>query len=218
MAMLLVFFLERISGQVMDPNQTPFAYGGGIGGYICSAQPNQQGMTSLNKRPVAGFSFGGMVSVRKSKYFFETGINYVSEGYAYSSNVTVRNTTKTVSDEYKFYSLMVPLRICLPVKSTFCIHLPSFAFNLSYRTKQTQLETIDQQNGPLNKNVYDIKKDYKDLTPSFTLAYGVEFDLNEVHAIRIEPACQFSFINARQAGNKTTISNLGLRAYFLFLR
>lgn len=113
---------------------------------------------------------------------------------------------------------MLPLKIAIPVTGRYTRHLPSLALNFAYAVRQTQLQTMESENGPYVKNVYNVESDYNKISPSLTIAYGIEFDLDLINAMRFEPTFQFSFINAKSGDNKTTINNIGLRAYFLFLR
>ena len=205
------------NAQVADPNQTPFAYGISAGVYSSSANPKLVGIP-FNKKPVAGFSLGGVASFRMKTYFFETGLNYMSEGYAYSTTVESKNNVNKVSNEYKFYSIMLPLKLAVPVRSKYGRHLPSFALNLSLPTKQLLYQTVEYNNAPITKNAYDVSSDCKAYTPSFSLAYGLEFDMDITYAIRVEPTFQFTILNANSTQFKTTISNIGLKCNLLFLR
>jgi len=207
----------KCNAQTADPNQTPFAYGISLGVYSSSANPKLVGII-FNKKPVAGFSLGGVASFRRKTYFFETGLNYMSEGYAYSTTVESKNNVNKVSNEYKFYSIMLPLKLAVPIRSKYGRHLPSFALNLALPTKQLLYQTIEYNNAPLTKNVYNVSSDYKVYKPSFSLAYGLEFDMDVTYAIRVEPTFQFTILNANAAQFKTNISNIGLKCNLLFLR
>ena len=207
----------KCNAQTADPNQTPFAYGISLGVYSSSANPKLVGII-FNKKPVAGFSLGGVASFRMKTYFFETGLNYMSEGYAYSTTVESKNNVNKVSNEYKFYSIMLPLKLAVPIRSKYGRHLPSFALNLALPTKQLLYQTIEYNNAPLTKNVYNVSSDYKVYKPSFSLAYGLEFDMDVTYAIRVEPTFQFTILNANAAQFKTNISNIGLKCNLLFLR
>lgn len=217
---LLILYLavySNCNAQTADPTQTPFAYGISAGVYSSSANPKQVSSIS-DKKPVAGFSLGGVASFRMKTYFFETGLNYMSEGYAYSTTVESKTNVNKISNEYKFYSIMLPLKLAVPIRSNYGRHLPSFALNLSIPTKQVLYQTIENKNAPNTKNVYNVSSDYKAFTPSFSLAYGLEFDMDITYAIRIEPTFQFTILNANSAQFKTNISNIGLKCNLLFLR
>ncbi len=216
--LLFLTYLSFISAQVSDPNFTPFAWGGSVGGFICTAKPNQTGLDQVNRAPVAGFSFGGAASFRQRKLYFETGLYYNSEGYAFSASVTENRVIRKQDNEYKFYSVMVPLKFVIPVHATYSKHLPSLALNLSYATKQTLLQTTEYENAPLTKNVYDVSANYGKLSAAITIAYGVEFDLDLNNAMRFEPNFQFTMVNANFKDYKTVINNIGIRTYYLFLR
>ncbi len=216
----LFFFFTLLSvnafAQLADPNQTPFAYGISAGVYSSSANPKQ--VSIIDKKSVAGFSIGGVASFRMKTYFLETGLNYISEGYAYSTAIENKNTVNKISNEYKFYAIMVPLKLAIPIRSKYGRHLPSIALNFSLPTKQTLFQTIEYNNAPLVKNVYNVSSDYKAFTPSFSLAYGIEFDIDIIYAVRFEPTFQFTFLNANSTQFKTNISNIGLKCNLLFLR
>lgn len=150
---LFQFFILEVFSQLADPNQTPFAYGISAGVYASSANPKQVSNVT-DKKAVAGFSIGGVASFRMKTYFLETGINYLSEGYAYSTYIENKTTYNKVSNEYKFYSIMVPLKLAIPIRSRYGRHLPSLAFNAAFPTKQTLFQSIEYNNAPSVKNVY----------------------------------------------------------------
>lgn len=213
----LILFATFCNSQTADPNQTPFAYGISAGVYSSSANPKITG-SILDKKPVAGFSIGGVASFRMKTYFIETGLNYISEGYAYSTALENKVNVNKVSNEYKFYSIMLPLKLAVPIRSKYGRHLPSFALNFSLPTKQLLYQTVEYNNAPFTKNVYNVSSDYKAFKPSFSLAYGLEFDMDITYAIRVEPTFQFTILNANSAQFKTNISNIGLKFNLLFLR
>jgi hypothetical protein len=202
------------------PNFVPFAFGVSFGGNISISKPKNISSIDFQRKNSPGFHLGFLASFRQRSYYFETGLEYLSEGYMYklyNKDIT-KPTINYYQNENKFYALTVPIKLSLPFPDRYVIHTISFGIYSKFLIKQSAYKEINYNNGTVEKDIINQKKQYSGFYPTFNLSYGIDIpiDYNE-QTIRIEPYTQFSFISSRDSNLSNTLTAFGLRATFFWL-
>ncbi len=218
---LPLFFVLCNHTFCQTPNFSPFAYGVSFGSNINMGKPKNIAATEFEKKNSVGYHLGALVSFRKPKYFLETGIEFLSEGYSYKQ--MNKEATKPTIDFYlvenKFYGIAVPLKFSKPFADRYVTHVIGFSLLPKIMLRQTVFKQVQYKNGTQEKEVLNQKSQYAAFYPSVNLSYGVEIPVNyNEEAIRIEPYAQFSFIRAKTEALSNTLTGFGLRVTFLWMQ